>query len=85
MRKLLILFVLVACVPAQAIKQCEVEQLVAQQHQANDALPVEARLLAEDNEDAWAAQNYILNGTRLSPAVETRLTEAGRLPEGYAK
>jgi hypothetical protein len=31
-------------------------------HEKDEALPEEARLIASDNADAWAAQVYILEG-----------------------
>lgn len=83
MRKLLILFVLVACVPSQALIQCQTQMAVNRIHSQDALLPPEARDIAADAEDGWAAELYLLDGTRLPSHVEERMAARGKLPLGY--
>ena len=71
------------CVSAAAIKQAEIEQAVNRGHSGDNYLSREARLIGEDNYDAWSAQLYNLNGTRLPADVVKRLKGRGQLPDGY--
>ena len=71
------------CVSVAAIEQARTEQAVNRGHADDETLPVEARLIAEDNYDAWSAQLYNLAGDRLPADVVQRLRIRGALPEGY--
>ena len=66
-----------------AVKQAETEQAVNRGHSDDESLPREARLIATDNYDAWSAQLYNLNGTRLPADVVRRLQRRGTLPADY--
>ena len=83
MKKLLLLVALLACVPQAALDQCSKQIKVNRIHSLNEALPVEARLIAEDCEDAFAAELYLLDGTKLPPHCVVRMIEREDLPAGY--
>ena len=85
MKKLLLLVALAACVPQAALDQCTTQIKVNRNHSLNVALPVEARLIAEDCEDAFAAELYLLDGTKLPAHCVTRMVERDALPAGYSE
>lgn len=84
-----VLLVLVACalflgcVSPAAIQQCVDQLKFNTYHWNNETLPMESRLIAVKNADAWAAQRYTLDGTKLPKDVEDRLREQDRLPKDY--
>lgn len=49
-------------VPAEAIEQARTECAIAHGHAADEALPIEARLIGADEERAWDAQHVALTG-----------------------
>lgn len=73
------------CVPVQALVQAKAQMDVNRGHSQDVGLPEPARLIAEDAEDAFAAQLYLLDGTRMPSHVEDRIRARGDLPEGYDK
>jgi len=85
MRAVLLVFLLAlsGCVSAAAINQAKTEQAVNRGHANDVSLPAEARLIADDNYDAWSAQLYNLCGERLPSDVEARLRANSALPDGY--
>lgn len=85
MRALLVVLSLLlsGCVSAAAISQARTEQAINRGHANDSSLPTEARLIADDNYDAWSAQLYNLCGERLPSDVEARLRANGALPDGY--
>ncbi len=86
MRRLALLVLAVflsGCVSEAAITQARTEQAVNQGHSSDSQLAPEARLIAQDNWDAWSAQLFNLTGAKLPTEVAARLAERGALPEGY--
>ena len=73
MRTLAIMAVisLSACVPQQAITQADNNVTINRAHASDQSLSEDARLIAQDNADAWEAQLYILDIER-KPSPETR-------------
>ena len=76
-------FVLGGCVPQAALLQAATQRDVNAGHATDEGLPLEARQIGADAEDAFSAQLYLLDGTKLAPAVEARMRARGDLPEGY--
>ena len=60
-----------SCVPQQAITQAENNVTINRAHASDQSLSKDARLIAQDNADAWEAQLYILDIDR-KPSAETR-------------
>lgn len=82
MRKLLPL-VLVALVlgagcqaPPEAVSACDVYMGVNAGHVLDAKLPLEARLVALDNYDAWAVQRFSLTGDAPPAEVAARVKKA---------
>lgn len=73
------------CISPAALKQCKDQIGFNTNHWNNASLPMESRLIGAKNADAWAAQLYNLDGTKLPDDVVHRLKKAGRLPEDYVE
>lgn len=69
----LAVFLLLGCVPAQAIRQAKTEAAINRAHMLDEDLPEEARLIGQDNYDAWSAQLFNLDGTPLPADVQERV------------
>lgn len=54
----------VGCTPAGAVARCDKYEAINREHAADEQLPPEARMVAQDNADAWEAQGYLLRGEK---------------------
>lgn len=79
----LAVLVTAGCVPEQALIQAATQRDVNGAHALDEDLPVEARAIGADAEDAFSAQLYLLDGTKMPPHVIERMRARGDLPEDY--
>ena len=61
------------CAHREAIRLAELSATVNSGHAKDETLPPEARIIAQDNWDAWAVQLSILRGDPLPPEVAKRV------------
>ena len=67
---------LLGCIPAQAVRQAKENIALNRNHERNEALPNQARLVAQDNADAWEAQLHVLEPDYVvSPEARARQAE----------
>lgn len=68
-----ILSALPGCVPSSAVKQARIESAVNLGHSRDATLSPDARLIAQDNYDAWSVQLFSLTGEPVPTDVDARV------------